>query len=182
MKRAGHIRWKFALSVIAFCSFCTAVWFVLFSPNDVSGQRGFGYSSKHVGGLKVVYGRPAHNWIYMMIICPGVEEAKSQFSGSGINHDIKSYPKFHYDWETQTGMVHVSFRWNMWTDTVSIGKQKLSREKGNVFVVVREPTGELKVQQCGSLGPQADLPEIVQHIRSELADDDLIKAVKFHFK
>jgi hypothetical protein len=176
-----------AVSLIAICSICVALFFIIAAPYSVTGQQGFRYSSHQVGELTVIQGWPQengkptlHNWLYVMIVCPEVQASDSQFSSSGINHDIMSNPEFHYDWGTQGGIVHVAFRWNLWSDTISIGKLKFVRKDGNVFVVVRSLTGDLKTQQCGSLGSMADLPEIVQHIRQHLPNDNLVASIKFY--
>lgn len=175
-------------SILALCSFYMALWFVVAAPPySVTGQRGVSLSSGHVGQLSVVYGRspenerPAlRNWLYLLIICPDVQAADSQSHASGINRDVMSFPLFHYDWGTQSGTVHVSFRWNMWLDYISIGEQKFKRKDGNVFVVVRNPDGKLTARQCGSLGPLADTPEVVRHIRAQVPKDVLVAAVRVH--
>jgi hypothetical protein len=115
-----------------------------------------------------------------MIICPGVQVAENQYAGNGINHDIMSDPLFSYEWGTLDGIAHVSFRWNMWTDTISIGKQKFSRKNSNVFVIVGKPNSELTTQSCGKLGPEAGLSEIVQHIKQQLPNDKLVASVIFY--
>ena len=199
MKARINRRWiVIVLSLVAFCVFCAAALFAIVAPYSVNGQRMFSYASDHVGGLVVIDGRlpkeelrqqiadgtyantNRHNWFYLMIICRDVKAAANQGSGSGINHDLMSYPRFHYEWATDKGTARVSLRWNMWTDNVSIGGQKFNRKKGNVFVVVRESNGELMTRQCGTLSSQADRPEIVRHIRQRLPDDELVKSLRYH--
>jgi len=173
--------------LLALCSFGAGILFVVTTPYSVTGQMGLPLYSGHVGQLTVIQGRPRkngtpalHNWLYVMIICRDVQAAESRSSSSGINKDIMSYPLFHYGWATQNGTADVSFRWNTWTDSVSIGEQKFKRKNGNVFVVVRNPDGQLTTQQCGSLGPSAASTEIVPHIREQLPQDALVASVRVH--
>jgi hypothetical protein len=143
--------------------------------------RDFEYSSGTVGGVITIYGRPPirgkptlHNWLYLMIICPGVQAAESHKRASGITLGGGAAVEFHSDWETVTGSARVSLRWDRRSDSIAIGSQRFQRKNGNVFVVVRKPSGELTTQQCGTLGPLAECPEVAHHIRQQLPTDEFV--------
>ena len=157
------------------------------APISVTGLRvvDFDYSSGIVGGVSTIYGWPRvngkrtlQNGLYVMLIFPGVRAAESHSHTSGLGPGEESSVECHYDWETITGSAHLSLLWNTRSDSIAIGRQRFERKNGNVFVVVRNTNGELTSQQCGNLGPLAEVSEIVRHIRQQLPRDELVASVR----
>ena len=154
-----------------------------------SGQKSLN-SSSHVGELVVVYGQSPltsedaktayQNYLYVMIVCPGVKAAESKAHQDGIEGDLMSAPVIYHSWETTTGAVRVHFTWDTRSDTVSVGREKFSRKSGNVFVLIRNVNGSVLAQQCGNLDSQADFPELMQHLRRLFSTNNLVSSVKFY--
>lgn len=114
------------------------------------------------------------NLIYLLIVCPGI-----QAQGSGTSSDYGRYvTRIIFTWDTKAEKISVPLVWDREADTVAISGQKYAREKGNVFVVRRESNGKLAGQQLASLGPHAQFAEVLQHVRQQLTNDELIASLK----
>jgi hypothetical protein len=150
-----------------------------------SGVNSLAFSS-HLGCIDIVdgYGAKPFNekdaveqhLLYVMIVCSGVQEFKS-----GSNSDYGKYvTTLNHTWDTKTGTLAVSIHWDRQADTVAIGKQKFTREKGNVFVVRLEANKEIVGQQLTSVGPHADFQQLLEHVHQMLPNDELIASLKLH--
>lgn len=112
--------------------------------------------------------------LYVLIVCPGVQEL-----GMSSGTDYGDYvTTLDHTWGTKTGAITVSIPWDRRTDTVTIGKQTFSREKGNIFVVRVEPNKELVGQQLTSLGPNASFHQVLEYICQQLPKDEFIRSLK----
>ena len=140
--------------------------------------------SSHPGCIDIVYGqagerfnensRPLQNLIYLLVVCPDI-----QVQGSGSSSDYGRYvTRITYTWDTRAGTISVPLLWDREADTVAISGQTYGRDKGNVFVVRRESNGRLAGQQLASLGPHAQFAEVLQHVRQQLTNDELIASLR----
>ena len=99
--------------------------------------------------------------------------------GSGSSSDYGRYvTRITYTWDTRAGTISVPLLWDREADTVAISGQTYGRDKGNVFVVRRESNGRLAGQQLASLGPHAQFAEVLQHVRQQLTNDELIASLR----
>src|ERR1039458_8674742 len=140
------------------------------SPETGSIDIVDGYSTKAFKGTNAV---PRH-LLYVVIVCPGVQEL-GMSSGADYGEYITTLD---HRWSTKTGVVAASVSWDRRTDTVEIGKQKFSRDKGNVFIVRCEPNKEVVGQQLTSLVPNAGFHQVLDHVRQQLPNDEFIGSLK----
>lgn len=139
------------------------------SPQTGSIDIVDGYSAKANGTNAV----PQH-LLYVLIVCPGVQEL-----GMSSSTDYGDYvTTLNHTWSAKTGAFAVSIPWDRRTDIVEIGKQKFSREKGNVFLVRAEPNKEIVGRQLTSLGPNAGFHQVLEHVRQQLPKDEFIGSLK----
>jgi len=158
---------------VTFLVGCMGVCFALWPPNRVTGIQTRTLSANPMAELSIIYGgqlvdglRKQQNQLFLLITCPDLQRASNQSQESGLNYEIRAYPRWHKRWETTGGMIELSVSWNIWTGTITVGNKKFNRKNGNVFVIVRQPTGEWQSWQCGSLEVDADYDAMVRHIRN----------------
>ena len=68
--------------------------------------------------------------------------------------------------------------WDRRADRVSAGGATFDRQRGNVFVLVRDPSGKVTVTQAGPLDAGLDAAAALPRIQSLLPNDSPAKAVK----
>ena len=117
---------------------------------------------------------PQENLIYLLIVCPHLKVVEH---GTGSTHGVRvnSYYSF---WKSAGGEVSISLDWNKRTDKVIIGKEQFNRKVGNVFVVVRQPTGNIMTRQLSGLGSNADASAALTFIKNQIANDAVIANVR----
>jgi hypothetical protein len=147
-----------------------------FSTSTVRGAA----LSPYPGEIDIVSGAsltPIHsergdeqNLLYIIFVSPGVET-----HGSSSSDDFGTYvTTLNRGWNTTNGSISVTAKWDRQADTVSVAKQEYNREKGNVFIVRCKGSGEISSQQLGSLGPHTGCQEVLQYIRQQLPNDQMI--------
>ena len=114
------------------------------------------------------------NLLYVLIVAPEVQE-----HGSSSSNDYGRYvTTLNRSWSTDKGTVSISIPWNRQTDTVTIGKQDFSREKGNVFVVQLNPDGQITGKQLPSLGAHSNFTELLDYINKQLPTEELFSSLR----
>jgi hypothetical protein len=114
------------------------------------------------------------NLLYLVIVLPGLKAR-----GSGSSSDYGKYgTTLTFHWETETGRTSVPVQWDRQRDTVSVSNQTFVRSKGNVFVVRWEAAGALRAKQVASIGPHADCSAVLDHLRQQLPNDELIASLQ----
>ena len=114
------------------------------------------------------------NLLYLLVICPGIQV---QGSGSSTDYGEKT-TRINHTFETPAGILSLPVIWDRQADTVEVGGRVYPRERGNVFLVRREPNGKLESQQLPDLGPSADFPDVLRHVREHTTNDSLLASLK----
>lgn len=143
--------------------------------------------SSPVGSIDIVDGyetKPAHDagdindqhLLYAMFVTPCLQEHGS----SGRSNFGEYVTTINHTWNTEKGNLTVSISWNRQTDIVTIAKQDFAREKGDVFVVRLNASGEISGQQFMSLDAHIRCQDVLQYIQQQLPNDELISSVKLY--
>jgi hypothetical protein len=146
-----------------------------------SSERSEAFLS-HIGCIDIVSGYDndvpgdEQDLLYILIVHPTVQ-AHSSSSSSDNGRYITT---LNQSWETEKGTISVKVQWDRQSDIVSIGKDGFAREKGNVFVVRPDASGEMAAQQLASLGAHAGFQEVLQNIQGQLPNDGLIASLKLY--
>jgi hypothetical protein len=112
--------------------------------------------------------------LYILFISPCIRA-----NGSGANSDFGEYvTTISHTWNIEAGTLTASIRWDRQKDTVLIGTQKFSRDKGNVFIVRLLPGKEPIGQQLLSLNWNANFQQVLQYAMQQLPSDSLIGSLK----
>jgi hypothetical protein len=114
------------------------------------------------------------NLVYLVVACPGLVSSGTAESSKGdtvVN-------VFTYTRKTPSGSVPISLKWDRRDDIVTMGGQRFGRETGNVFTVRREMNGQIISRQVSSLGPNADFPSLLRHVREQLPNDKIIDSLR----
>jgi hypothetical protein len=118
------------------------------------------------------------NLLYVVTLCPDVQRHDT---GNIAEASTSDYGQFvttlNHTWDTSSGEIAVAVQWDRQTDTISIGKQEFIRENGNLFIVRCKPSGERVCQQLASLGPHDGFQEVLQSIRKQSPNDQLITSL-----
>jgi hypothetical protein len=145
-----------------------------------SGDLYCPFSSR--GGICIVQGSPTtpliggssgkdQNLLYVMFITRNFPHADE--SGSIVFGEyVTTLP---YILNNGGSDIEVSLNWNREKDTIAVGKQEFSREKGNVFVVQLDAKGEVVCRQLASLGPDSSFQQVLDHTRQHLPNDEQIR-------
>jgi hypothetical protein len=104
------------------------------------------------------------NHLYILSVCANAPTDGSQSSELHLSERPSYFRYSHLRWKTDIGMIQLPVRWNYWSDTIEIGEQTFDRNKGNVFVALRQSDGEWVSAQCGTLGDSADYDEAARYI------------------
>ena len=145
--------------------------------------RGMDLAS-HNGNLTIVPGNalsddgrtmgPQQNLLYLLVVCPEMSASKHG-TGTTFGRSVNTYSSF---WETAKGKVSVPVDWNKVTDIVTIDRRKFRRETGNVFVIVRQPSGAITTRQLPSPSEEANEPRILRYIQQQLTNDALVASIR----
>jgi hypothetical protein len=174
----------FAVALLA-ATVIGAVSFVLFARFSLTGEQTFYLEAPSAGHLSVFYGWPnsasaaPKNCFYLLVLGEGILPADWLLTRSTINRDIRSCPFVEYEWQILGQRERQRIRWNMWSDTIAFGSEKFSRKQGDVFVLTRSPAGKWSAKQCGLLGSDANLGDLVRHIRRQFSSDPTTTSIKF---
>lgn len=143
----------------------------------------------HPGCLSIVHGHPlvsggttrrTENYLYLMVLCPGVKASENSEQSSGIDGDPITEPDIQYEWKTTSGKIHIALQWNTRTEKVLIGSNQFTRTNGNVFVIIRMPDGQLSALQCGSLGLHAEYQDAIRYIRYQCETNEIVNKARFY--
>jgi hypothetical protein len=151
----------------------------LFTTNSESSQA----LASPLGCIDIVSGyaqplramdTPEQNLLYLVVVLPGLHAR-----GSGSSGDYGRYVStLTFDWDTDTGKVSVPVQWDREADKVFVSHQTFVRSKGNVVIVRREPNGAMTAKQVASLGPRADCSAVLDHLREQLPNDELVASLR----
>ena len=119
---------------------------------------------------------PTQNLLYILT---GFPQA-SLSSSDGANADFISTRSC--TWSTATNSITASLSWDRRTDVVSSGGRDYRRSKGDVFVFIQDASGRIVCRQLPTLGPTADCPAVVRHIRHYLAEDRFVASLLAEFE
>ncbi len=115
---------------------------------------------------------PTQNLLYILSGFP-----QASFSSSGDGGDAQFISTQSYTWSTPTNSITVSLSWDTRTDVVSSGGRDFRRSKGDVFVFTQDASGRIVCRQLPTLGPTADCPAAVRHVRRYLAEDKFVASL-----
>jgi hypothetical protein len=133
-----------------------------------------GYASKSSNTADI----DEQNLLYVVTLRPDVQRHGTGNIAEGSTIDYgKFVTTLKHTWDTSSGTIAVAVQWDRQADAISIGKQKFIREKGNLFIVRCETGGETACQQLASLGPHDGFQEVLQSIRKQLPNDQLITSL-----
>ena len=156
-----------ALVIIITISIRLVAW----PPNLISGVQSRNYSATPMTQLSIFYdlnrGKGVArqtNQLYVLAICQNESRDRSQFSESHLSERPSYFRYSHLRWKAANGMIDLPIRWDYWKDTVNVGKKTFDRNKGNVFVAVRQSDGQWESIQLGTLGEFADYDEAARYI------------------
>jgi hypothetical protein len=165
------------LALIAFSCGC--------SDGSQKGKFAVSGSESHAlanqpGSLVILRGQPLNAdhqpagadrpLMYMLVVCPGL-----QANGSESEAGAGSFRSTHkLTWFATPNDVTIEIIWDRSKDTVELHGQKYNRPDGNIFVVVRELDGTISSWQVDSVEPDADVNQVMRHIREELSSNKLI--------
>jgi hypothetical protein len=145
-----------------------------------------GTSSRSVanvpGALTIVQGDPQpltaqstgqQPLLYVLFLAPSITA-----TGSGLRHeDGKLVSTLEQTWDTAGGKVAVALSWNRQTDQVTAGGATFDRGQGNVFVLVRDPSGVVTATQSGPVDAGLDELTALPKIQAALPADSPAKGV-----
>jgi hypothetical protein len=134
------------------------------------------------GSLTIVRGQPQpltaqgggeQPLLYILVLAPSITP-----SGSGSTSENGAYVSTYKNvWDTGQGKVTVGLSWDRRTDKVSAGGATFDRQKGNVFVLVRAPSGAVAVTQSGPLNASLDAFAALPQIQAALPANSPAKTV-----
>jgi hypothetical protein len=148
-----------------------------------TGDNSTAFSS-NVGCLDVVTGyetEPAQatgtvndqNLLYVAIITPAIQQ-----HGSASSSDYARYvTTLTHSWNVESGTFTISIPWDRQKDTVTIGNREFKRIDGNIFLVEIGTNG-VSGKQFASLGPHVRLEDVIQSIRQQLPNDELVASMR----
>jgi hypothetical protein len=144
------------------------------------GDRYLAFSSSG-GGINIVEGCPSkpdnlvrdsnQDLLYLIFV-----SADSPLRHSAGNFVMGPYvTSINHTWNGGTNDLTVSCAWNRQKDTIAVGKQEFSRQKGNVFVVQLDAKRKVFCRQLASLGPHSSFQQVLEHARQQLPNDEQIR-------
>jgi hypothetical protein len=165
-------------AVIAVCGCDDGVQYGRFSVGGTSSHS----LADVAGALTIVRGQPQPRTrqntgeqplLYILALAPSITA-----SGAGSSHDDGAYvSKYRQSWDTAQGKVTIELSWDRRTDSVSISNATFDRQRGNVFVLVRNVTGDIAVTQAGPLDAGLEEYNALSQIQAELPADSPAKHV-----
>lgn len=114
------------------------------------------------------------NLIYLLVVCPELSPIMRRTAvayGGAINNYVS-------EWGTSTGKVSIAASWNKRSDKVAIGKQEFERDRGNILVVIRKPSGELSCTQLASPASSLDRKSLLKFIKEKLPGEPVIQSAE----
>jgi hypothetical protein len=160
---------------------CTVLPCLAFLGCDDGAQRGkfvvTGTSSSALtgatGDLTIVQGDPTPltpqsrgqtPLLYILTLAPGVNA-----TGGGVSHtDGSTTSDWKWQWHTSAGDVEMALSWDRGSDTVKAGDSTFDRQRGNAFLLIREPTGKVSATQLAPANATLDKASALQQIQSAL--------------
>jgi hypothetical protein len=120
---------------------------------------------------------PASNGLqplmYILVIAPGFS-----VSGEGSRAVNDFYASAYYwNYTTAQGPVEMQLTWNRQTDEVFAGGSRFDRKKGNAFVLIRDPAGQVAATQVGPINAGLDKLAALQQIQVALPAASVAKSV-----
>lgn len=138
--------------------------------------------SEMAGELMIIHGdplplTPASNGLqplmYILVIAPGLS-----VSGVGSRAYNESYVStFYWNYTTTQGQVEMKLTWNRQRDEVFACGSRFDRKKGNGFVLIRDPAGQVVATQVGPINAGLDKLAALQQIRAALPAASVAKNV-----
>jgi len=118
-------------------------------------------------------GGPPRPLLYIVIFCPGVTTGPT---GQSTEHDTL-VSRFEHTWGLRPSPFSIRLDWDRERDTVSAAGRTFQREKGNVFVLRRQPDGRFVAQQLPSLQDTVDFQAVLRHVKICLPKDPDVAAL-----
>jgi hypothetical protein len=138
--------------------------------------------AKVTGSFTVVHGDPlppaaqstgTQPLLYLLVLFPSVRA-----TGASTSSEEGAYVStYRESWRTPQGDVAVEVKWDRSKDTVTAGGATFDRQRGNVFVVVRDASGKLTVTQAGPVDAGLDEFAALPKIQGLLPADSPAKDV-----
>ena len=111
--------------------------------------------------------------LYLLVLVPSVRA-----TGASTSSEEGTYVStYRESWRTPQGDVAVEVKWDRRTDTVAAGGATFDRQRGNVFVVVRDALGKVTVTQAGPIDAGLDEFAALPKIQALLPADSPAKDV-----
>lgn len=111
--------------------------------------------------------------LYILALAPSIPA-----SGSSSSHEDGTYVSTHTEsWDTAQGKVEIRLTWDRRTDKVSAGGGTFDRQKGNVFVLIRDAAGKVAVTQVGPMDAGLDEYAALPQIQAALPANSPAKGV-----
>ena len=98
--------------------------------------------------------------------------------GGSNEFDNQAYVTiFNHEWYVDGETNSISIRWDRRADTVSTGKYKFAREKGNVLIIKLASNGDVTAQQLGNSDLRGESHNLLKYVRSQLPQDKVIASL-----